>query len=106
MVTPSRAVGVEVFRFHTMLLQVFAGRGIGLEGTGRRDVVGGDRIPEQSQDVGILDVINGLGLLAHALEERRMLDVGGLVAPLVHLADRKSTRLNSSHVRISYAVFC
>src|SRR3989442_5936250 len=24
----------------------------------------------------------------------------------VQLADRKSTRLNSSHVRISYAVFC
>src|SRR3989442_6334998 len=23
-----------------------------------------------------------------------------------HLEDRKSTRLNSSHVRISYAVFC
>src|SRR5690606_42087192 len=23
-----------------------------------------------------------------------------------HLADRKSTRLNSSHVKISYAVFC
>src|SRR5690554_1201296 len=28
-------------------------------------------------------------------------------APLVgHVLDRKSTRLNSSHVRISYAVFC
>src|SRR3989442_8855074 len=25
---------------------------------------------------------------------------------LPHVADRKSTRLNSSHVRISYAVFC
>src|SRR3989442_9240442 len=25
---------------------------------------------------------------------------------LLHLIDRKSTRLNSSHVRISYAVFC
>src|SRR5690606_4077069 len=25
---------------------------------------------------------------------------------LSHLADRKSTRLNSSHVKISYAVFC
>src|SRR5207253_3953851 len=25
---------------------------------------------------------------------------------LVHLRDRKSTRLNSSHVAISYAVFC
>src|SRR3712207_8086149 len=27
-------------------------------------------------------------------------------APLVRLADRKSTRLNSSHANISYAVFC
>src|SRR5690554_2750726 len=26
--------------------------------------------------------------------------------PLVKCLDRKSTRLNSSHVRISYAVFC
>src|SRR5690554_7171197 len=26
--------------------------------------------------------------------------------PLTALVDRKSTRLNSSHVRISYAVFC
>src|SRR3989442_4272218 len=25
---------------------------------------------------------------------------------LPHMGDRKSTRLNSSHVRISYAVFC
>src|SRR5690554_7702329 len=37
---------------------------------------------------------------------------GGAVEPRHHLAvaheleDRKSTRLNSSHVRISYAVFC
>src|SRR3712207_8269026 len=27
-------------------------------------------------------------------------------ARLVHLVDRKSTRLNSSHANISYAVFC
>src|SRR3712207_8235913 len=26
--------------------------------------------------------------------------------PLAHLQDRKSTRLNSSHANISYAVFC
>src|SRR5690606_39576418 len=32
---------------------------------------------------------------ANGLEERRVLD-----------QDRKSTRLNSSHVKISYAVFC
>src|SRR5690554_4579325 len=30
----------------------------------------------------------------------------GQVATLILPADRKSTRLNSSHVRISYAVFC
>src|SRR5690554_7006856 len=28
------------------------------------------------------------------------------VTRLIWVADRKSTRLNSSHVRISYAVFC
>src|SRR5690606_41277335 len=33
--------------------------------------------------------------------------VGGLRDPPIGLAeDRKSTRLNSSHVKISYAVFC
>src|SRR5438874_4373216 len=31
---------------------------------------------------------------------------GAVIAPLVILRDRKSTRLNSSHVEISYAVFC
>src|SRR5690625_6703616 len=29
-----------------------------------------------------------------------------LTFPLIHSQDRKSTRLNSSHVAISYAVFC
>src|SRR5690606_17508701 len=37
----------------------------------------------------------------HAFEQRR----GALCGMLVPL-DRKSTRLNSSHVKISYAVFC
>src|SRR3989442_6363531 len=32
--------------------------------------------------------------------------LGMTYASLVAFADRKSTRLNSSHVRISYAVFC
>src|SRR3712207_9381968 len=34
-----------------------------------------------------------------------VLIVGDLVVP-IHLQDRKSTRLNSSHANISYAVFC
>src|SRR2546430_12791079 len=31
---------------------------------------------------------------------------GGRAVPAVHGGDRKSTRLNSSHSQISYAVFC
>src|SRR5690625_5536129 len=34
------------------------------------------------------------------------LDLTELAEPGTMLADRKSTRLNSSHVAISYAVFC
>src|SRR5690625_6420148 len=30
----------------------------------------------------------------------------GIYAPTIRYQDRKSTRLNSSHVAISYAVFC
>src|SRR3989442_6622697 len=33
-------------------------------------------------------------------------DWSGSTAQRKHFLDRKSTRLNSSHVRISYAVFC
>src|SRR5690625_7113474 len=42
-----------------------------------------------------------------SLEVRTLLS-GGLVKGflVVHLGDRKSTRLNSSHVAISYAGFC
>src|SRR5699024_12232759 len=32
--------------------------------------------------------------------------VGGLTCTVTDVIDRKSTRLNSSHVSISYAVFC
>src|ERR1035441_10973374 len=36
----------------------------------------------------------------------RVLETGNLDSPGVHRGDRKSTRLNSSHLGISYAVFC
>src|SRR3712207_7574047 len=41
------------------------------------------------------------------LAERELIDTGAeLSATDVRQADRKSTRLNSSHANISYAVFC
>src|SRR5437773_8227834 len=39
-------------------------------------------------------------------EEHRHSGVGLLTPATVHYGDRKSTRLNSSHITISYAVFC
>src|SRR5690554_4888210 len=45
-------------------------------------------------------------VLALALKPGRLIDnIGKIITPVL-LLDRKSTRLNSSHVRISYAVFC
>src|SRR5690554_7394954 len=45
-----------------------------------------------------------------SFEETRLTDAGTFSYPFVGevkaQGDRKSTRLNSSHVRISYAVFC
>src|SRR5690349_23347069 len=46
----------------------------------------------------------GLGLVLLLLGLRVLLVLGLLLILL--LLDRKSTRLNSSHVEISYAVFC
>src|SRR5436309_4721210 len=39
-------------------------------------------------------------------KELRAQGVGNLLCGLAGALDRKSTRLNSSHVKISYAVFC
>src|SRR5699024_12269286 len=64
----------------------------------------------------LIDVITNRSQLLCYLNRPRFINLGGLHAipqcPLfrkswhTHLKDRKSTRLNSSHVSISYAVFC
>src|SRR5690606_39708811 len=45
-------------------------------------------------------------LMGAALKLVKDLRDGGERGAVVHCLDRKSTRLNSSHVKISYAVFC
>src|SRR3712207_7246326 len=47
----------------------------------------------------------GFGL-RRAVHHVHTLGVSKFLSPLVHGLDRKSTRLNSSHANISYAVFC
>src|SRR5439155_22691171 len=39
-------------------------------------------------------------------DDRALIDVPPAAGPHIDEGDRKSTRLNSSHVAISYAVFC
>src|SRR5690625_5412062 len=60
-----------------------------------------------------VNLLDGLGLtmfipLLQVIGEEGMVDAGemGKLSYVVTGLDRKSTRLNSSHVAISYAVFC
>src|SRR5437870_8105654 len=50
--------------------------------------------------------VAGLALASGRQLERLEEDAGHLLRRAEHELDRKSTRLNSSHVAISYAVFC
>ena len=68
---------------------------------------------EQSLDLGLID---GLGSSSYVARDivgaEKMVDYTPKGSPLEQLidrlgvTDRKSTRLNSSHITISYAVFC
>src|SRR5690554_7321755 len=63
----------------------------------------------EPRDIHIVDT-QRLTVSVHGEEQLRMLELASPAHPIkVNLkinGDRKSTRLNSSHVRISYAVFC
>src|SRR5947199_2907194 len=43
---------------------------------------------------------------AEGLGRQLVADLHGVLSPFLEVRDRKSTRLNSSHLGISYAVFC
>src|SRR3989442_6916040 len=61
----------------------------------------------QDRPLTIVGVLNGsIVLLADLIRHLDMPLRVGLLQTRRAAADRKSTRLNSSHVRISYAVFC
>src|SRR3954453_7724124 len=83
MIAAPRAVLVEVLRPYLVVAQIVTGRALFLDRTGRRDVVGGDRVEEQAEDARIDDVLDRLLLLAHAGEVRRVLHIGRTVVPRV-----------------------
>src|SRR5690606_34698856 len=64
---------------------------------------------EDDRSVGLLRTVVGAQRAARAVvEDRAAGDAHALLGAADHAAvvDRKSTRLNSSHVKSSYAVFC
>src|SRR5690606_39417029 len=69
----------------------------------------GERISRMTT-VGLVIAFAGVAWMTldpHALNDWKAILVGALGASAWALTtDRKSTRLNSSHVKISYAVFC
>src|SRR5690606_24630954 len=80
-VAAAGAVAVEVQRVDAVVGQILTGgRGL-LDRTGRRDVVGGDRVAEDAQDARLDDVADRSGLHGQALEIGRVLDVGRGVLP-------------------------
>jgi hypothetical protein len=60
-VAAARAVGVEGAALDAVLEQALAGRALGLDRAGRRDVVGGDAVAERDEAAGALDVGSGSG---------------------------------------------
>src|SRR5690554_6994582 len=61
------------------------------------------RIPEQDFER-VTEQVNSFAEVAHNYRREHELNMWFVLA--TETPDRKSTRLNSSHVRISYAVFC
>ena len=69
-----------------MVAQVVGGRALLRDRPRRRDVVGRQRVAEDGQHAGVLDVRRGRGLLRDPFEKRRQLDVGGVRLPNEHVA--------------------
>src|SRR3712207_7664018 len=65
-----------------------------------------DALPIYRQGLRPVPAVHGAVLPAHADRQRDGQPDAQRMGLPDHLLDRKSTRLNSSHANISYAVFC
>src|SRR5665213_2785783 len=73
-----RRVAVEVGLGHAVVHQVLPRGRLLLDGSGGRDVVGGERIAEDAERARGVHVVGLAGVHAEALEEGRLGDVSGL----------------------------
>ena len=75
-IAAARSVGIKLCRLHAVFLQIFTGRAVSLDGTRRRNVVGGHAVPEDGKRARILDISNETRFHWHIVEIWRALDVG------------------------------
>src|SRR5205823_12324202 len=87
-VSATRTVAVEVLRLDAVLDQILPGRRIGLDRTGRTDVIRRHRIAEDGQRTRAPHVARFSGAHLEVAEEGRLLDVRRLRIPLVKRAGR------------------
>jgi len=83
------AVGVELVGFHALFGEPLTGGLLTAERAGRADVVGRDRITEQHQRAGVVDICDTGLFQREVLEEGRLADVRRRVVPLVDLTGRR-----------------
>ena len=106
-ITTARPVRIEVIRLHTLGLQVFTRWRAGLDVAGRRDVVSGDGVTKYRQHPRLLNRLQRRQRLVDGFKIRRMLHVGGVIAPGVGLAlahgDRAPVLIAGEHVGIAAA---
>src|SRR5262249_42780938 len=82
-VSATRSIRVKVDRPYLVRDQVAARRTVALNRTGRRNVIGGDRIEEQTEDARIYDVSDGGRHHFEALEIWGVLDIGRARIPII-----------------------
>ena len=84
-IAPATAVAVEVSWGDAAVLQEQAGRRIGIDGTGRGNVVGGDAVVDTDKNAGARDRPDRRWLRRHLDEKRRFLHVGALFIPVENI---------------------
>ena len=106
MVAAPRAIAVEIGFRDLMLLQIGARRAVRLDAAGRADVVGGDRIAQHRQRLGLDDVGDGRGRHLHPVEIGRVGDIGGAGAPLERLRTLNLDRAPFIVAGVDVAITC
>lgn len=84
-ITSARTVGVEILGGNSTISQIAGSRGVFGNLSGRRDVIGSDRVTNVEQAVSVIDACNRGGTNFGRCKEGRVVDVCRVILPFVKL---------------------